>query len=781
MDRIFRNVAGALFALAFIILAAWLLKEGIATPNVVWLKPFWTAASVVAAVGCVASLAAYTLRRLHGVRAKAESLRLIGSFIIFFFCTGALLFSTAFIMAYPAMTAAEGFLRSMMCSFKLFGLDVNGFVFSKLAGPEGAHLKALITAQSVFSFSCTVLLFLGLIAERLKAHLRLRIAASPLSRPRDCFIIFGINDRSEALARDIRRKLGDSAEIIFIVKAKIDNSEGHQWGKFVGMFTHRREYFKAARSIGAHVELASADLHEIDPASAQGRIMHRAGISFASRIAKRALAAGHNATFIFCGHDPDATLRSIIALSTDSFFNRPDADAPDAQNYPLIIYNTGNIKSKGMLADIGRTRHIHLRAISDASLAVDALKLDAAFHPASFLPPQTTDEQSVSPFTAIVAGFGATGCEALRFLYEFGAFADADGNRSPFRCIVADRDLQLRADEFRAAAPEAAAAKNPDGSPLIDFRQTDVFGLEFQRDIIPSVAPRLNYAVIALADDYDSMRLAASIAEATAIAGRSSGLKIAVRCINPDRLEYMHRIADHYNRLLGGSSPAEMISIFGQVDSIYTYNNVVADRIEKMGRRFYDNYSRCQTVMNQSVAETWDARRFRLSTKSPGETGAQALANLRQLKRKEAQDIANSLHIATKIVMLRRLLGLPDSTPLADLADEISRLPDAKSMLLTSPDSSTLSLHEKILWQLAKLEHTRWTAALQLLGYSRGPLDIHTVDDLRRYHNCLVSWQQLDLESKLNGLNYKDFDLMVVLSSIEIFRALTNLQQTKER
>ncbi len=49
----------------------------------------------------------------------------------------------------------------------------------------------------------------------------------------------------------------------------------------------------------------------------------------------------------------------------------------------------------------------------------------------------------------MIIGFGETGRDAFRFLYEFGALIDVNGNRNPQKIYVVDEHIdELKGDFF---------------------------------------------------------------------------------------------------------------------------------------------------------------------------------------------------------------------------------------------------------------------------------------------------------------------------------------------
>ena len=82
---------------------------------------------------------------------------------------------------------------------------------------------------------------------------------------------------------------------------------------------------------------------------------------------------------------------------------------------------------------------------------------------------------------------------------------------------------------------------------------------------------------------------------------------------------------------------------------------------------------------------------------------------------------------------------------------------------LLSPSENRLMLN------LAMCEHLRWNAAHEMMGYVNN-IKGHGCDELKKEHNCLKPWQDLDNESDNAGypVDFKLFDFGVVETSFKL-------------
>ena len=107
------------------------------------------------------------------------------------------------------------------------------------------------------------------------------------------------------------------------------------------------------------------------------------------------------------------------------------------------------------------------------------------------------------------------------------------------------------------------------------------------------------------------------------------------------------------------------------------------------------------------------------------------LNDINAVIRKENQDIANYLHMDTKL----KLAGLSRKSAETDfdkLTDEQKR-------------------------NLAICEHLRWNASHEMLGYIYG----ESTSDLHKTHNCLKPWRELSTD-------YQGYDYDVWSTTIDI-------------
>ena len=284
---------------------------------------------------------------------------------------------------------------------------------------------------------------------------------------------------------------------------------------------------------------------------------------------------------------------------------------------------------------------------------------------------------------ALVVGFGHTGQEAVRFLVEYGSFVGKDYLRAPMSIRVYDPQLQRKLGSFLQSAP--ALKGDPAFLWNADCAGSAGFWEAFERDA------DTNYIVIAIDDGSKNLQLGVSMLQAAARAGRDvSKMLILIRDWKDTRKS--REIMAYYNAAYCPEG-VQVLRSFGSTREIWTPDVISGRRLKDTAKLFYEN----QKTMG--VSEDWDARRERLS-----KPGAGQLQNQQELRRRQAMDISRALYAPT-------LLSF------APTAGD----PDAARM-------------EYLLAQ----EHLHWKNALELIGYTDGPLD-----ELNKKHPGLVPYPDI--------------------------------------
>jgi len=324
-------------------------------------------------------------------------------------------------------------------------------------------------------------------------------------------------------------------------------------------------------------------------------------------------------------------------------------------------------------------------------------------------------------FNCAIIGFGETGQEALKFLYEFGTFVGKDKEKVPFRCNIFDKDAISSSAEFRRKITL------PDDKEIsFESCATDTAGFW---DHMEKIISTVNYIVVCLGNDTVNLKTAIDIAEFAFRKGRDLGnnFVIAVR-------QQIYSTLDKDTLSKTNRTFRDCIRPFGMEEDIWNLRVIRNDDMNEMARHFYTSY--LALTSDESGIAAWEKRDKKLLDDE------YKIRN--KARRQIAQDYSNCLHALTKRQLCDHMTYEASDMILKENEGSMHVNPDC-------PDSET-----EILEYLAIGEHLRWNASHTMLGYSYGPQTC----DLKGTHSCLVPYNELDETTK-------HYDWLVVRNSLK--------------
>ena len=241
-----------------------------------------------------------------------------------------------------------------------------------------------------------------------------------------------------------------------------------------------------------------------------------------------------------------------------------------------------------------------------------------------------------SAFNCAIIGFGETGKEALKFLYEFGAFANNDNGKAPFKCHVFDNNLDKELGELGIdlATLQSPAAKEPE----FELHSCAVGTIEFLSEMCRLIN-ELNYIVICLGDDNLNVEAALNVIECAAIEGRDTKEKFCIAIKQTKTSKLNKETLNNANKAYDNC-----IHTFGLTENIWKMDVISNEELDNDARRFYESYSELSDILNKELGyspnPTWDEREG-----TEGESiRSRIYKNRCAARRKKAQDYSNSLH-----------------------------------------------------------------------------------------------------------------------------------------
>ena len=366
-----------------------------------------------------------------------------------------------------------------------------------------------------------------------------------------------------------------------------------------------------------------------------------------------------------------------------------------------------------------------------------------------------------SEFHCAVIGFGETGKEALKFLYEFGAFPNKNNGKVPFSCHIFDNNLSKELGEFGV---DLTTLHSPVAmAPEFELHSCAVDTIEFRTEM-SKIIGRLNYIIVCLGNDNMNVETALNIVECAAIENRDTSNKFCI-AIKQSRISKLNQdTLDNANKTYNNC-----IHTFGLTKDIWTLHLINNDELENEAKRFYGSYSELSKKLNLFLGwepnPTWDDREQK-------GIRSENYKNRCKARRQKSQDYSNSLHKTTKQILCEPGYTneeLQDKT-LAEQArcDYYNKLSEAIFTVNRNKEGKEAKdgpLHckeevdtttEEILKHLAVCEHLRWEASHILMGYR--PTNGKTCD-LKKLHDCIKPYN--DLEEYI-----KHYDWLVVKNSL---------------
>jgi len=742
----------------------------------IWLALPFSIALVATAVLAVAVVSAFRREEAAagaptGIGRRQQSLQLLAKTMVWIWSWGWVLYFVAIAIGRQPHVGAELLLRSAVGALDLFLLDVDSNIYDAIQ--HYAVLKGLLTTASFAAALCTALLVISLVLARLRAWLHVRHLL-PDSRHDHLYLFFGMSDGARLLADDVYAS--DPRSIIVFIEQSLDSEgaadggdDADGWKSIMSMLTHRRRTFRATHEDNRRaLAIANAAVSSLDGDRGQqpADLFHCLGLDAVGHMVSTldSLDGGELHIFFLADDAHDNVLAATL-MATDRSVQSPAFATTIYCRAPRSGVNSA-IEDLGLPPE----RRVALRLLDTAHLAVEDLKTHRHCHPVNFVDVETLADANPgtvsSPFVSLVIGFGQTGQEAVRFLYEYGAFASntsstGEALRSPFSCHVVDQAMATIEGTFMASVPGAscqpvAAAAATGRQSAIVLHHCPFGSAAFYDEVLSPIVEELNYVVVALGSDELNMAVAVELLSYTR--RRRADLShfcIFCRAYEESHYRHLEQTADHYRRQLGESH----IVLFGRQSNIFSHRLIVDDAFLKQGQQYYENYRRLNVDPDNDEG-TWEERRQATLQGGKGTPGERRS----RLRRKETQDRSNALHAMTKVLLFERAATAAQAPLLARRM--LAQRPPEGQPRHCYPQLTPQQ--QRLMLNMAMGEHIRWNASHEMLGYT-GDTDAHYCDERTKRHNCLKPWSALDQESANAGykVNYKVFDFGVVETTLK--------------
>lgn len=639
------------------------------------------------------------------------------------------------------------------------------------------------------------------------------------------FIFWGMNDASYSLAKDLKkpRRVSGSWKAMIVKTADNREKQSDRTGldrlfNFLSLKNIELEQFKELGFLTCNafpriskLEIGIDSENENDTQILSKRLR----LKSLARLIRMTDKTIH--IFMLSDDDKD-NIKAVSNLRLDQTI----AKFVQGNEHHVFIYCKARYASVNrVIEDMHSNNGMDIRIVDPANDSINILKSKREYHPVNFVNVDVDKNLGTvtSAFNALVVGFGWTGRDAVRFLYEYGAFVkdssaidddvasrvngkyeqigcDLKVERSPFLCHIVDSNADKIKGIFSAHSP---AMFNEANRPMLDIQSIDANSDKFIEQL-RDWAKDLNYVVVATGNDDQNITIAVRIFKCVSMYRENlKNFSIFVHCHTREEERHMQRIADFYNEADASKETRhkQKIVIFGKTEQLYTYKLIVENQYEKDGEKYNAEY--CEVSGNKGEKDVWKSRHSCL-------LNMRNLDAYSKLRRQEYQDTSNAYHAMTKIHIIEEVAkkrGLPclqsclsEETPAPYFCRTKSGKKEPIQGQILSEGQKLSQEEELLLRNMAKLEHIRWIASHEVLGYNSykdAPDSIllalknkvNECNETYRLHNCMIPWQELDQESE-NAINkeydyypdYKLFDYAVVTTTIRLHAGRSVSQRT---
>ena len=544
-------------------------------------------------------------------------------------------------------------------------------------------------------------------------------------------VFWGLNEKSILLAKNIYQQTRERIVFVDFPQKEEENRNGQGFSGILGLLSYKINITK--RIADVHYLLLRSPIPPSAPETKGENFLCVMNIRRLGKIIRKA----KNINFYILTEDESSNLQAAL--------NMLDSKVSEPINKVFCL-----AKENKVTALLTASTKNKLRIIDDSKEAIVefARRKSDVVYPINYVDIDTRRGcvKPDKPFTALLIGFGKTGQETLRFLYEFSAFADSRGKKTPVRFHIFDSKLDtMKGDLYR----DIPALPDLEDAEEITFYPCDT-GTVLFNDKLHDLINSLNYVVIATGDDSRDLCIAATIYE-YALQHRADGFekfKILVRLYHTDNEDKFQKAIEAY---ADNHYPA--IEYFGSPQHIYTKAWILDEEEEKKARQFSTAYE--QASQRQLSAEQKENKNDHKEKSILIEETK--LLKMRKAYRKDKQNRANDKHRYTKEI----LLGLHD------IADKPS-IPTwpFKIEKLDSPEEHEWKTR---LMNVSIGEHLRWNASHLMMGYL--PMSAeeaknapNSCNERTKHHLCLVDWDKLPKENT----DYQKYDYIVVATSIDL-------------
>ncbi len=581
----------------------------------------------------------------------------------------------------------------------------------------------------------------------------------------DLFIFFDMNDSAWFLAQNIAKKKNNEKPVFIFIDEPEETGEESSGRGFFSLLrirpfrkltktrmksNHTQQYIKNAFFTCSSKNVSSKTLSPSRSTSSSQSLDIWNELSLEN--VKKAINKSEKNIHIFLlANDEDDNIRAAKNLLMDTVVQKR------INNVTIYCKARNNYVN---YATVNKGLQFRVKLIDDSALSVEHLKnMENDFghfiaHPINFVKQNTNLGLVESKFTAMIIGCGQTGQDAFRFIYEFAAFLGPNGQKSPFTCYLLDKDMDRIESEMAREIPalhqkkgDNEIVKEIDSSDEIVFLHKDYKELNSINDnFLKHHIDELNYIVVAMGDDEQNITIATEIYE-YAVRKRMNmvNFHIFVRSYTKEQEERLQSVVQFYkDAYVDGNNT---ITIFGQKEEIYTYENVIVDENkENLAKHYFAEYRKASAGLDEPLKDvTYYENEWK--KKEADILNSKTLYSERiELIHKRSQNYANVLHAYTIFKLFDKAYEEEEKLPIVESCDFLAKVPEED--------------YKQCLRNLSILEHLRWMAAHYMAGFTfkEGKKNFR-----KKTHNNIKIFEKLDEKTQ-------KYDYAVVYTTIKFLK-----------
>lgn len=700
-------------------------------------------------------------------------------YAIIVFGAGVVLYSCGFWYEGSEGNIVACLLRSATASMEMF-VSESELIEVREACKEDVIYMLLFAVTHFLAICVSAAFIIHLLGTRLKSYVFMRC---PWSKKKELFVFFDLSQESLSLAKDIHRTRKSKDYQIIFVKTPMEEShlERFSFSHILSFADNRNETIEQLTEIGAFLTYSRKS---VSIGINENEWNETVGLNTLHRYIQRIANDEKFNTHFFClSPNEENNINTAVALSKRY-----------SDDKKFSVYCRANHDS---LTE--SFANLNLKFIDSANLAVMELKKKVEYQPVSFVKPDTKMGVATKPFRSMIVGFGETGFEVFRFLYEFSSFVGKESKENPFHCDIIDPKAKQRENSLYLHCPGLEDKANKDEVHTILFHEGTI---ESQRNVVKELISNVDYIVVCTDNEKENLSIGIALLN-LAYKYRSNSEKLAIFIGINDNREYKkaQEIAKFYNECGKKDKEGNLYEFtlipFGSKKQLFTYKNIIDEDVLNKAKEFYFEYQKTSNLLGTdkeydceaNMDDEWDLRR-----KVKKQNVAKGLWNKNELTQKEAQDMANAWHIQTKLHLVGACCYCKDKeykcvakerhAQLYGCIDFVMQKLLVRMEKARKCEENFRKSHEFILEQiaayehehnipageyqtlfenLAKCEHLRWDASNRLLSYrtfekAKGN-DKHY---LQKTHACMVPYEELLANEVLRDTIKYDYNTILV-------------------